>query len=223
MSKKRFRPSRAVRSARRKPFRLHHDRVRWPYSIHKKAIELLHAQVRKGLGIPCLLHGGAQWTAMTSLLDRQGDVLVSLGASLLLNGRRWIPDLSVHCRKTGALLLAIEVWHTHSVSPTKRAAYLAAGIPWIEVKAWNVLERVGKKTLSILDWGGIEGVTSPLQGDLFDQELPRPATAKEHQRMAFDLRCNDWPMPPASQPPFGAPSVDAWVGQARELYGARTA
>jgi len=156
---------------------------------------------------------------MTSLLHRQGDVLISLGASLRLNGRRWIPDLTVRCRKTGALLLAIEVWHTHSVSSTKRAAYLAASIPWIEVKAWNVLERVGKKTLSILDWGGIESITNPVQGDLFDQDLPSSATAKEHQKLAFDLRCKDWPVPPASQLAFAAPAANAWAGWARESYG----
>lgn len=158
---------------------------------------------------------------MKSLLGGQGDALISQGAALRLNGRRWIPDLTVRCKRTGTLLLAIEVWHTHSVSHAKRTVYLAAGIPWVEVKAWNVLERVGKKTLSILDWGGIEAVTSPVQRDLFDQELPWPTTAKEHQRMAFDLRCNDWPMPPASQLAVGAQSVGACAGQAREFYGAR--
>lgn len=199
--------------ARRKPLRIRHDRVLWPYSIHKKAIELVHAQVQRGLGIPCLFHGGAQWSAMKSLLGGQGDALISQGASLHLNGRRWIPDLTVRCKKTGVLLLAIEVWHTHSVSRTKRAAYIAAGIPWIEVKAWNVLERVGKKTLSILDWGGIETVASPEQWDLFDQQLPRPAIAKEHQKMAFDLRCKEWTMPPARQLVFAGQSVVAQTSE----------
>lgn len=215
MSKKSHRPSRATRSARRKHIQPRHDRVQWPYSIHKKAIEVFQAQIRKGTGIPCLFHGGAQWTGLKSLLVGNGDALICLGASLRIGNRRWIPDLTVRCKATGTLLLAIEVWHTHSVSPTKRACYLAAGIPWIEVKAWNVLERIGKKTLSILDWGGIAGVESPFQGELFEQAVPKPVSNRVHQRMTFDLRSKDWPMPQASQHALEGSSVDTWYGSTR--------
>lgn len=195
MSKKRFRSSRAMRSARRRRIPTRHDRVRWPYSIHKRAIELLQIQIRKGAGIVCLFHGGAQWVGLKSLLGGHGNAHIGQGTSLRIGSRRWIPDLTVRCRATGTLLLAIEVWHTHPVSSAKRACYLAARIPWIEVKAWNVLERIDKKTLSILDWGGIEGVESPLQGELFDKPLPMHTPTRAHPKMEFDLRRTDWQMP----------------------------
>lgn len=220
MSKKNHRPSRAMRSARRKRFQPRHERVRWPYSIHEKAIKLFQAQIRKGNGIPCLFHGGAQWTGLKSLLDGHGDALISLGESLRIGNRRWIPDLTVRSRASGTLLMAIEIWHTHSVSPTKRACYLAAGIPWIEVKAWNVLERVGKKTLSILDWGGIAGVESPFQGELFGQAVLKPASNEVHQKMTFDLRSKEWPMPPTSQL---AHRLRPRPGYVRPLYGEQNA
>lgn len=142
---------------------------------------------------------------MKSLLGGRKDAVIKLEKGLLLNGRKWFPDLAVYCESTGALLLAIEVWHTHAVSGRKHASYLAAGIPWIEVKAWNVLERIGKKTVSVLDWGAIAGVRSPFQGQLFEEAAPKSRSIKAHQRVAFNVRSSDWPMPPAAKFTFGAP------------------
>jgi hypothetical protein len=199
MSKYSFKPNRATRAARRRNGRLQQHRIRWPFSIHAKAIELLYDQIRKGTGLLCLFHGGAQWVGLKSLLVGNNGAEIRLESSLRLSDRRWIPDLTVRCQDTGALLLVIEVWHTHAVSATKRRSYLDAKIPWIEVKAWNVIYRVGKKALSILDWGGIAEIDSPCQRELFQVEVPKSETRRESPRMAFDLRRNDWPLPAPSQ------------------------
>ncbi len=143
---------------------------------------------------------------MKSLLGGRKHAVIKLGAVLRLNGRKWIPDLAVYCESTYVLLLAIEVWHTHPVSARKRANYLAACIPWIEIKTWKVLERIGKKTVSVLDWGAIEGVQSPFQGKMFEEAAPKSRSTKAQQREAFNVRSSHWPMPRAMKLPCGAPN-----------------
>lgn len=199
MTKRKARTNRRMRMARQRRVPLRQSRIRWPFSIHRRAIELLHDQILKGTGLLCLFHGGAQWSAFNTLLLGNRNVDIAAEKSLRVRNRRWIPDLTVRCRQTGHLLLVIEVWHTHAVSAPKRRAYLEAGIPWIELKAWSVLYQVGKKALSILDWGGMGQIRSPLQWDLFSAVDAKPMESAKQPENGFDLRSYDWPMPTPNQ------------------------
>jgi hypothetical protein len=86
---------------------------------------------------------------------------------LRVAGRRFIPDLTLRCPKSGEIRLLIEVWHTHAVSVAKRRAFATQGLPWIEVRAWHVVNRLRRQPLPVLDWGGIN-IDPPTQPDLFE-------------------------------------------------------
>jgi hypothetical protein len=95
------------------------------------------------------------------------------------DGRRYVPDLTIRCKKTSQVLLLIEVWSTHAVSETKRRAFERERLPWIEVRASQVLARFRDRPLPVLDWGGLPP-TPPTQYTLFDtvaKNQPTPAKA----------------------------------------------
>lgn len=142
-------------------------------------------------------HGGVTWRGVLPLLDPglEGGVLVRAEAPLRASGRRYIPDLVVHCATSGRLLLAIEVWHTHAVGAEKRRAYQDERIPWIEVRAWSVLCWRRSQALPILDWGGIELLESPRQADLFELRPEATATPRKRALDSFNVRGRDWLLP----------------------------
>lgn len=51
-----------------------------------------------------------------------------------------------------------------------KAAYQAAGFPWIEVRSWHVISRVRRQPLPVLDWAGSGLPQPPQQHSLFDAE-----------------------------------------------------
>lgn len=89
---------------------------------------------------------------MGSLVDPKTAVLVQCEKPLRLNSRRYVPDLVVRCAKSDRIMLVVEVWHTHAVTARKKAAFTAAGFPWIEVRSWHVISRFRKRPLPVLDW-----------------------------------------------------------------------
>lgn len=129
-----------------------------------------------------------------------GAVTVRVEAPLKAGGRRYIPDLLVSCSKSGRTLLVVEVWHTHAVSSTKRRAYQAEGIPWVEVRAWAVVCRRPGQRLPILDWGGIEAIESPLQLGLFESKETAVEPPREKPNQLFSLRSSCWRLPEVRAP-----------------------
>ncbi len=151
--------------------------IRQAVSPHGLAINRLRIELQAEEGLFCCFHGGVDWRCAQNLLPRGSKVVVEVECPVSAGGRRYVPDLKVSCARTRRPLLLIEVWHTHAVNPTKRRAYNALGLPWIEVKSWHVLHRYRKRPLSILDWGGVGMPDAPMQGVLFDEEgatAPRP-------------------------------------------------
>lgn len=132
-------------------------------------------------------------------------MIVEIERPVVAGGRRYVPDLKVSCCQTGRPLLLIEVWHTHAVSPRKRRAYNAYGLPWVEVRSWHVLHRYRKRPLPILDWGGAGMPDAPFQGTLFGQAEPlAPAHTARKPKEPSSRRARD-----ASQlPPATLPVID---------------
>lgn len=139
-------------------------------SPHAKAIRRLRTELQAEEGLFGRFHGGVDWRCAKYLLPRGSKVVVETERPLTAAGKRYVPDLRVICPQTHRTLLLIEVWHTHMVSPGKRKAYNALGIPWVEVRSWHVLERYRNRPLPILDWGGVEMPESPRQWEMFEPE-----------------------------------------------------
>ena len=106
-------------------------------SIHQRAISRLSLELRATEGLHCWFHSGVSWRAYQHLIERGSSVIVEAERELRVAGRRFIPDLTLRCPKSGEILLLVEVWHTHAVSVAKRRAFAAQGLPWIEVRASN--------------------------------------------------------------------------------------
>ena len=114
-----------------------------------------------------LFHGGVTWRTFRLLVSPATIVQVDREESLQIDGKRFVPDLVVRCRRTGNVILVVEVWHSHPVTAKKKAAFNSAGFPWIEVRSWHVLARHRRLPLPVLDWGGASLPTGPGQTDLF--------------------------------------------------------
>jgi len=197
MSKQHRSRSRTLRNARRRRVQRKRGKPSNFVSIHRLAIDRLWKELRAGVDLVGRFHGGVAWRGMMPLLKGRDPATLSIRAEVPLkaSGRRYIPDLVVHCGATGRLLLAIEVWHTHAVSAMKRQAYQAARIPWIEVRAWAVICWRRGQALPVLDWGGIDSLDAPTQVGLFESE---PHAAKPPQGRVteqFSVRSSDWRLP----------------------------
>lgn len=203
MSKKQRSRSRAVRNARKHSGNRRQTKPRDLVSIHRMAINLLREEFRAGHIVHGWFHGGVTWRGAIPLVEKGVHVTVRAEAPLKAAGRRYIPDLVVNCAKSGRLLLAIEVWHTHAVSTIKRLAYQSAGIPWIEVRAWAVICRRPGQRLPILDWGGIGAIENPHQLGLFESTHTAVKPPRERATKLFSLRSSEWRLPEA-RAPFGA-------------------
>lgn len=125
-------------------------------------------------GLMGLFHAGVTWRALGCLVDPSNPVLVEHEKSIKIGSSRFAPDLVVRCPRTDRILLVIEVWHTHAVTARKKAAFQAAGFPWIEVRSWHVISRYRKRPLPVIDWGGPGLPAGPEQFGLFDV-VPPPA------------------------------------------------
>lgn len=169
MNSQAFRSSRRRRAARQIQRR---RRAASPQgSPHKRAIDRLAMELGAREGLMGLFHSGIEWRALMALIDPKRLVAVRREKSLPVGDRRLVPDLVVRCARTDKVLLVVEVWHTHAVTPRKKAAFLAAGYPWIEVRSWHVISRTRKKPLPILDWGGAGLPDGPEQLALFADPL----------------------------------------------------
>lgn len=115
-----------------------------------------------------VFHAGVTWRAFQLLVSPTSSVEVQTESSMRVGPKRFVPDLVVRCRRSSRVLLVIEVWHSHAVTPKKKAAFNGAGIPWIEVLSWHVLSRRRKFSLPILDWGGVGLPSAPEQFNLFE-------------------------------------------------------
>jgi hypothetical protein len=118
MATLRFRNSRRRQRARRT--RPRRDRVRFAISPHQNAIRRLTMEIGAHEQLMGLFHGGVSWRALACLLDPGRPVTIETEKALLLEGRRFVPDLIVRCAKTYKILLVVEVWHTHPVSKRKK-------------------------------------------------------------------------------------------------------
>ena len=127
-----------------------------------------------------LFHSGVTWRALGCLVDASVAVTVDTAPRLHIAGRNYLPDLLVRCRRTYKIMLVVEVWHTHKVSPKKKAAFVAAALPWIEVRSWHVISRTRKRPLPVLDWGGSMLPEPPRQLQLFDDGLCSEARINVH-------------------------------------------
>lgn len=161
---------RASPRAIRAKARAAHYKLKWG-SLHERAIDRLSLELRTSEGMLCLFHSGVGWQALMEVIKKGMPVQLEKGRSVRAGSRRYVPDLIVRCPKTGALILLIEVWHTHAVSQRKRLDFTNAGLPWIEVRASHVLSRFRSKPLPVLDWGGLEP-TPPIQRTIFEEIAP---------------------------------------------------
>jgi len=117
-----------------------------------------------------LFHAGVTWRAFRLLVCPTAVIEVVQERSLLVGGKRFVPDLVVRCGLTHKVLLVVEVWHSHPVSALKKAAFNLAGFSWIEVRSWHVLARSRRLPLPVLDWGGASLPPAPEQFDIFGAE-----------------------------------------------------
>lgn len=145
-------------------------------SPHKRAIDRLALDLQAEEGLLCWFHSGVAWQALLPIIDRGTPVQVEKERSIHADGRRYTPDLTVRCNRTGQVLLLIEVWNTHAVSEAKRRAFANAHLPWIEVRAIQVLSRLTNKPLPVIDWGGLEP-NPPTQHHLFECPTLTPQDA----------------------------------------------
>lgn len=185
---------RSKRNARRRHNVRQRPSARKTISNHRRAIDLIQQELLAGKVTIGRFHGGVEWRALQPLFAEGLSVTVRAEEPLKMAGRRYIPDLVVRCRTTGRLVLAIEVWHTHAVSTSKRQAYQIACIPWIEVRAWSVICRRLGHALPILDWGGIVAVESPCQLGLFGS-VAIPLKVPERPNAVFSVRSRHWQLP----------------------------
>jgi len=172
-------------------------------SPHTAAIRRLRIELLADEGLFCWFHGGVDWRCAQNLLPRGAKVIVEIERPVVAGGRRYVPDLKVTCARTGRPLLLIEVWHTHAVNPTKRRAYNAHGLPWVEVKSWHVLHRYRKRPLPVQDWGGAGMPDAPHQGTLFEPAEPvAPVPAIRNSPVSKDHppRNLQWPQQASVQP-----------------------
>ncbi len=114
-----------------------------------------------------LFHAGVTWRAFACLVSLTAAIAVETERSLRIGSSRFVPDLVVRCVRTHRILLVIEVWHTHTVNAKKKAAFQAAGFPWIEVRSWHVISRIRRQPLPVLDWAGPGLPQPPEQHSLF--------------------------------------------------------
>ncbi|MGJ7503676.1 hypothetical protein ACSFBF_25190 [Variovorax sp. ZT5P49] len=121
-------------------------------------------------GLMGLFHAGVTWRAFACLVSLTASITVETEKSLKIGRSRFVPDLIVRCVRTHRILLVVEVWHTHTVSAKKKAAYQAAGFPWVEVRSWHVISRVRRQPLPVLDWAGSSLPRPPQQHSLFNAE-----------------------------------------------------
>ena len=165
-------PSRPINRSRRwRAARRSHPARRPPGqrgSPHQRAIRRLVLEIKSREPLFGLFHSGVDWRAMASLVDASRPVRVEVERSLQLGKSRFVPDLVIRCARTQGILLVVEVWHTHAVSVRKRQAFAQAGLAWIEVKSWHVIQRHRRKPLPVLDWGGPGLPSAPIQFDMFD-------------------------------------------------------
>lgn len=170
-------PSRNNRTYRRSKRSGRIQRPLWKWdSPHKRAIDRLALELKAEEGLLCWFHSGVTWQAVLPLIKRGTPVHVDKERTIRADGRRYIPDLTIRCKRTGQVLLLIEVWSTHAVSEAKRRAFAHESLPWIEVRAFQVLSRFRDRALPVLDWGGLPP-TPPTQHALFDpisinQQIP---------------------------------------------------
>ncbi|MDP3520634.1 MAG: hypothetical protein Q8S02_08425 [Hydrogenophaga sp.] len=165
---------------------------------HRRAINRIKMELMAGEGLMARFHGPVEWRCVKYLVMPRQSVKVQVETAVRLDGRRYVPDLLVRCPLTDQILVAIEVWETHAVSTHKRVAYQAAGIPWIEVRAYKAYARFRRRPLSVLDWGGIADVESPCQYALFAAEPQAHPAKVMHDRTShrFSVRSRDWQLPP---------------------------
>lgn len=144
---------------------------------HARAVRRLAMELKAREGLMGLFHAGVTWRAFSCLVNLVTVVAVETEKPLKIGNSRFVPDLIVKCARTHRILLVIEVWHTHAVSAKKKAAFQAAGFPWIEVRSWHVISRTRRQALPILDWAGPGLPQPPEQRLLFDLEeaqVPSP-------------------------------------------------
>lgn len=147
-------------------------RTRRSLSVHTPAIDRLNLELDAREGLMCRFHAGVAWGSTELLLPKGVAVTVERERALRLGSHRYVPDLTVRCRRTSQILLLIEVWNSHAVSATKARAFGEAQIPWIEVKALHVLRRPRSCPLSVLDWGGPGLPSSPHQAQILAPLTP---------------------------------------------------
>lgn len=160
-----FRHSRQWRRARRTQ---QNRRPRDPQGTpHERAIRRLALELKAREGLMGLFHAGVTWRAFACLVSLSAEVAVETEMSLKIGGSRFVPDVVVRCARTRRILLVVEVWHTHTVSAKKKAAFHTAGFPWVEVRSWHVISRTRRQPLPILDWAGPGLPEPPEQRSLF--------------------------------------------------------
>jgi hypothetical protein len=156
--------------------------------------------MREGAVVIGRFHGGVSWRGFMPLVppEMRSQVVINVEEQLSAAGRRYIPDLVIRCKRSGRLVLAIEVWDTHPVSPSKQHAYQVAGIPWIEVRAWAVACWRRGQPLPVLDWGGFSLLESPKQDGLFELPVAVRLIDRDRPQRQFALRSRNWLLPSVS-------------------------
>lgn len=168
MASRVFRHSRQRHRARRTQ---QNRRPRDPQGTpHERAIRRLAMELKAREGLMGLFHAGVTWRAFVCLVSLSAAVAVETEKSLKIGRSRFVPDLVVRCVRTRRILLVVEVWHTHTVSAKKKAAFHAAGFPWVEVRSWHVISRTHRQPLPVLDWAGPGLPQPPEQHSLFHSE-----------------------------------------------------
>lgn len=132
-------------------------------SLHKQAIERLVLEIKAREGLVGWLHDGIALCDLVKLLACGEPSSIEIEKAIPIGRRRYVPDLTVRCSRTGRIQLVIEVWHSHAVSARKKAAFAAAGINWVEVRSYQTMSRFRKCPLPVLDWGGPELPQAPEQ------------------------------------------------------------
>lgn len=182
MASRLFRHSRQWHQARRTQ---QNRRPRDPKGTpHERAIRRLAMELKAREGLMGLFHAGVTWQAFASLVNLGAAVAVETEKPLKIGSSRFVPDLIVRCVRTHRILLVVEVWHTHTVSAKKKAAFCAAELPWVEVRSWHVISRTRRQPLPVLDWGGPGLPQPPEQHSLFHYESQR--TVSERHKLTKD-------------------------------------
>ena len=131
---------------------------------HQRAIKRLQLELTAGEGLTCVFHDGMCVLPGSVCLVREGDlVIVRVESSFSIGGRRLVPDVMIVSPATGRPLLAVEVCASYPVGTVKRAAYAHAGIPWVEVRALQVIGRFRKRPICAENWAGPQFPRPPSQ------------------------------------------------------------